>query len=126
MASTNFTVARSDSQLNVRAQRPNRAFCCALSLKTFAESGWVFAALLPARLQGLERLLDQLAPQLLLCIGANPCRTWDVHNAVAQHDAIGSDHFSDGNGRSNLNCRNTCLFQFGGNRISAARAGPSC
>ena len=61
-------------------------------------------------LQGFERFLNQLASQLFLRIRGNAGRSDDVHDAIAKYDAIGADHFSDGNSRGDLNGRDTCLF----------------
>ena len=83
------------------------------------------SSLLVVALQRLECLLDQLTPQLFLRSGGHAGSPHDVHDAVTKHDSVSADHLSDGNGRSNLNCRDTRLLQFRCDRSAAARAGPS-
>jgi hypothetical protein len=49
----------------------------------------------------------------------------DMNDAIAQDDAVGSYHFSDGQSRGDLNYRDAGFFQFGRDRSAAARARPS-
>ncbi len=48
-----------------------------------------------------------------------------MHDAIAEHWAIGSYHLSDGHSRGDLDRRNTSLFEFRRDRSAAARTGPS-
>ncbi len=69
----------------------------------------------PARLkifpaEQLQRLLDQLTPHFSLILGGQASSPHHVHNTVAEHGSIGSDHFGDGQCSGDLHCRYAGFF----------------
>lgn len=76
-------------------------------------------------LQCFERLFHQLTPKLFLVVGGEAGIANDVNNAVAEHQAIGADHFCNRQSGSDLHRRDAGFFQFRGDRSAAARAGSS-
>ena len=76
-------------------------------------------------LQRGQRFVDQSPAHFFLFLGRNADIAHHLHNAVAEHDPIGPDHFRDGQRRSDLHRRDAGLFQFGRDRSAAARAGSS-
>lgn len=48
-----------------------------------------------------------------------------MHYSIAQDDAVGPNHFSDGKGGGNLHRRNPGFLQFRSDRSAAASASPS-
>lgn len=76
-------------------------------------------------LQGCQCLFNQLAPELFFFGGRNRGIANDMHDAVTQHQAIGSNHLCNRQSRGDLHCRNTGFFQFSRDRSAAACAGAS-
>ena len=81
--------------------------------------------LLLIRLQRIERLLHQLAAQFLFILQRQLGVAGDVDDAGSQNDAVGADHFGDGQGGGDLHDWDAGFFEFGGDRSAAARAGAS-
>ncbi len=82
----------------------------------------ILRSILPQRRQ---RIFDQLASEFFFFIGRHVRVTDDVHDAVAEHYAVGTDHFCYRQCRSDLHRRDAGLFQFRRNRSAAASAGAS-
>ncbi len=81
--------------------------------------------LLLIRLQRVQRFLHQFSPQLFFLRGRQFSIAGDVHDARAQDDAVGTDHFGDRLRGGNLYHRDAGFFQFGRDRSAAASAGSS-
>jgi len=77
------------------------------------------------RLQGVERLLDELAAQFFFVLQWQLGITGDMNDAGSQDDAVGTDHFGDGSRRGDLHHWDAGFFEFGGDRSAAASAGAS-
>jgi hypothetical protein len=76
-------------------------------------------------LQRCQCLFNQLAPELFFFGGRNRGVPNDMHDAVTQHQAIGSNHLCNRQSRSDLHGRNTGFLQFSRDRSAAACAGAS-
>ena len=69
--------------------------------------------------------MDQLASEVLLLVGRQAGVSGDVDYSVTKHHPIGADHLGDGQGRGDLDYRDSGLLEFGCDRSAAASAGPS-
>jgi hypothetical protein len=76
-------------------------------------------------LQRGQRFLDQSAAHFFLFLGRDADIAHHLHNAVAENDPIGTDHFGDGERRGDLHRRDAGFFQFYCDRSATARAGAS-
>ena len=77
------------------------------------------------RLQRVQRFLHELSPQFFFLCRRQLGVAGDMHDAGAEDDAVGADHFGDGFGGGDLHHGNAGFFEFGRDRSAAASAGSS-
>lgn len=85
----------------------------------------VSLAIFGALLQGLKGALEDLVSQPFFFLLGQLGGTKHVHDTAPLHDAVRADHFCDWHNRGHLHDGDTGPFEFGGDRSTAARAGPS-